>query len=134
MRGKLYSMTKNLRKLRFSTLCCLLMLEAGVALGQSQPVSELTPFDRCGRIPWDKETDHLDRFADELINTGSYEQHRSEFIERSSMRMQWPSGCRQTDSQVRFITWKRELAGPTKCPSPISPAARAIRSAEVILS
>jgi hypothetical protein len=60
-------MTKNLRKLKFATLCCLLMLAPDVVLGQPQAVSELTPFDRYGRIPWYEETDHLDRFATELI-------------------------------------------------------------------
>jgi hypothetical protein len=61
-------MTKNLRKLILAMLCGLLTLEPGVVLGQGQAASELTPFDRYGRIPWDKERDHLDRFAGELIN------------------------------------------------------------------
>ena len=60
-------MTKNLRKLKLATLCCLLMLEPGVVLGQRQAVSELTAFDRYGRIPCREEMDHLDRFADKLI-------------------------------------------------------------------
>jgi len=60
-------MTKNLRKLEFAMLCCLLMLESGVVVGQTQAESKPTPFDSYGRITWPEEVDHLDRFAEELI-------------------------------------------------------------------
>jgi len=62
-----YRMTKNLRKLKFATLCCLLFLDPGVVWGQKQAAPEPAPFDRYGRISRDEETDHLDRFAAELI-------------------------------------------------------------------
>ena len=60
-------MTRNLRKLKFAALCCLLLPEAGVVLGQAQPAPEPTPFARYGPVSWDEETDHLDRLAAELI-------------------------------------------------------------------
>jgi hypothetical protein len=48
-------MTNNLRKLKFATLSCLLMLAPNVVLSQQQAVAELTSFDRYGRIPWYEE-------------------------------------------------------------------------------
>ncbi len=60
-------MTKSLRKLKFAVLCGLLLFEAVVVCGQRQGAPEPTPFARYGPVSWDKETDHLDRFAAELI-------------------------------------------------------------------
>ena len=56
------------------------------------------------------------------------------FIVRFSLPMQWPNGFRRTDLPARFTIWMRKSVALTRCRSPISPPARATRSAEPISS